>query len=548
MPQGDAPLPPPRPGRSPPGHPQPETLVGGAPWQKKPGPVGPPAIDTGDVVRRSGGPGPLQEREPPEPTAWESIAETLAAILAASPAWTTSLAVHTVLLVTLALWIVQLPKRERLALVLGFGDSSGAPGAAATDEAVVELPGEEAEPTEEPPNEPTEAVVATPPPEPAEAETTAPEEPPSEATPREAAGGIRVALSGREPGRREGFIGANGGSDATEAAVTLALEWIVRQQKKDGLWSLQGPYLDGGSQENRLAATAMALLALQGAGNTHRAGTHRVAVARGWKKLLATQRADGVFDTGPIPPLHESYSHAQATIALCELYGMTHDEELREPAERALGYAVEAQSEGGGWRYEPRREGDMSVTGWYVMALESAMMAGLEVPHETLERVGDFLDLVAVDDGRRYGYRRENRARDAQPVTAAVTAEGLLCRQYLGWQRDDPRLVEGLAAVMKEKPIDFDADKDLYAWYYITQVAHHAQGAAWRKWNARLRTELPARQVEKGKERGSWDPSLDRWGSAGGRLFATCFATWMLEVYYRHLPIYGEIPDEGPGG
>ena len=41
------------------------------------------------------------------------------------------------------------------------------------------------------------------------------------------------------------------------------------------------------------------------------------------------------------------------------------------------------------------------------------------------------------------------------------------------------------------------------------------------------------------------DPALDRWGSIGGRLFVTCFSTWMLEVYYRHLPLYGEVPS-GP--
>ena len=533
MPTGDPrPSPPPTPGQPPA-----ETLVGGAPWKRNE-PAGLPAIRTGGHADRSAG---AARGKPDEPTAWESIAATLAGLLAASPAWTTSLAVHTALLVVLALCIIHVPKREPLALVLGFGDSSGDPGAAATDEAVVEMPGEETEPTEEPPNEPAEAVVAAPPPDPAQepAETFAE---PSEQPPRAAATGIRVALSGREPGRREGFLGANGGSADTEAAVALALEWVVRQQRKDGLWSLQGPYVDGGSQENRLAATAMALLALQGAGNTHRAGTHRAAVARGWKKLLSLQRADGVFDAGAIPPLHESYSHAQATIALCELVGMSRDPELRGPAEKALGYAIGAQGPDGGWRYEPGREGDMSVTGWYVMALQSGLMAGLEVPGETIERVGEFLDLVAVDGGRRYGYRRENIAREARPVTTAVTAEGLLCRQYLGWPRDDPRLVAGLDAIVREKPIDFDGDKDFYAWYYVTQVAHHAQGPAWRRWNGRLRSELPARQVEKGKERGSWDPSLDRWGSAGGRLFATCFATWMLEVYYRHLPLYGELP------
>ena len=26
---------------------------------------------------------------------------------------------------------------------------------------------------------------------------------------------------------------------------------------------------------------------------------------------------------------------------------------------------------------------------------------------------------------------------------------------------------------------------------------------------------------------------------AGGRLYVTALCTWMLEVYYRHLPIYG---------
>jgi hypothetical protein len=184
----------------------------------------------------------------------------------------------------------------------------------------------------------------------------------------------------------------------------------------------------------------------------------------------------------------------------------------------------------------------MSVTGWYVMALKSAQMAGMEVPREAFAGVERFLDLVATQDGKRYGYRRENPIREASPVTTAVSAEGLLCRQYLGWAPRDPRIVGGLEILLEEKPIDFDADKDVYAWYYLTQVAHHAQGPQWQKWNGRLRAELPARQVVKGKEKGSWDPSLDRWGSIGGRLFMTCFSTWMLEVYYRHLPLYGEPP------
>ena len=131
-------------------------------------------------------------------------------------------------------------------------------------------------------------------------------------------------------------------------------------------------------------------------------------------------------------------------------------------------------------------------------------------------------------------------------TTAAVTAEGLLCRQYLGWPQRDPRLVEGLELLMAENRLDFESDtKDVYAWYYITQVAHHMEGEAWRRWNDRLRDVLPREQAVKGKQRGSWDPSLDRWGHIGGRLFVTSFCVYMLETYYRHLPLYAAQQAEG---
>jgi hypothetical protein len=30
----------------------------------------------------------------------------------------------------------------------------------------------------------------------------------------------------------------------------------------------------------------------------------------------------------------------------------------------------------------------------------------------------------------------------------------------------------------------------------------------------------------------------DRWGADGGRLYVTCLSLYVLEVYYRHLPLY----------
>ena len=35
-------------------------------------------------------------------------------------------------------------------------------------------------------------------------------------------------------------------------------------------------------------------------------------------------------------------------------------------------------------------------------------------------------------------------------------------------------------------------------------------------------------------EDGSWDPAVDKWGSIGGRVYATAINVLTLEVYYRY--------------
>jgi hypothetical protein len=345
---------------------------------------------------------------------------------------------------------------------------------------------------------------------------------------------IGLALKGRQKGSKQVLLEKYGGSAATEKAVEDGLEWLVKQQRADGSWSLAGPYADGANTENVPAATAMALLAFQGYGDTHREGKHAQVVARGWSALLKMQRKDGLF-TGQMGMQNQMlYTHAQATIAVCELYGMTNDSRFRGPAQRAINYCVEAQDlKGGGWRYAPRKDTDTSVTGWFVMALQSARMAGLDFPPDVLVNVNRYLDSAAIDDGRRYGYQGQT-----QP-SSAMAAEGLLCRQYLGWAQNDPRLVDG-ATKLAASPPGFQAgsEQDVYYWYYATQVTHHMEGEIWNAWNQVMRKVMPEGQLKEGPEAGSWDPRGDRWGVFNGRLYQTCLSIYMLEVYYRHLPIY----------
>ena len=121
-----------------------------------------------------------------------------------------------------------------------------------------------------------------------------------------------------------------------------------------------------------------------------------------------------------------------------------------------------------------------------------------------------------------------------------MTAEGLLCRQYLGWAHDDPRLRGGADYLVSEANLPRWAvgDKTVYYWYYATQVCHPMDGDWWKRWNEVMRQKMPETQIKRGRERGSWTPHGDQWGRQGGRLYVPCLSIYILEVYYRHLPIY----------
>ncbi|MEM6330310.1 MAG: prenyltransferase/squalene oxidase repeat-containing protein [Planctomycetota bacterium] len=349
---------------------------------------------------------------------------------------------------------------------------------------------------------------------------------------------IGVSLSGREPGARAKLLEAYGGTQATEKAVLEGLRWLARQQRPDGGWSLRGPYKDGIGFENAEAATAMALLAFQGRGFTHQGDPSEKftkVVRRGWARLLKSQDRDGNFFQDGGPHHHRIYTQAQAAIALCELYGMTRDDAYREPAQAAIDYLVDIQAPEGGWKYAPGVRSDLSVTGWVVMALQSAGMAGLDVPSPVFDRVRSFLDEVSRGQGSFRGSEYGYEPRRGPSI--AMTAEGLLCRQYLGWQRDDIRLQAGAARLL-ENPPKWRGGRSVYYWYYATQVCHHMEGDIWTAWNSKIREVLPAHQMKRGAERGSWSPRGDRYGDSGGRLYVTCLSIYTLQVYYRHLPIY----------
>jgi hypothetical protein len=365
------------------------------------------------------------------------------------------------------------------------------------------------------------------------------------------------AFRARRPlGRGPGNVGSVDLGSKAEDAIQAGLEFLVRYQLPDGRWSLHSfrgaTESDAGLIHSDAAATALALLSFLGAGYDHYDDKYQATVRGGLDFLLRNQKPNGDLYIAQDAESNKSawlYSHAIATLALCESYGMTGDKRLQEPAQRAINFIVETQNQStGGWRYTPGVSADTSVSGWQLMALKSGELSGLKVPRETLDKIKGWLDYAQVEGsgGSQYLYNPGRPAsqdpRDTRRPT--MTSVGLLMRLYLGWNRQTPALVTGAKTIQASLPEMCARGawaRDTYYWYYATQVMYHMGGDYWKTWQDRLHPLLVSTQVQTGDARGSWDPTNpvpDRWGQHGGRIYVTTLNLLSLEVTYRNLPIY----------
>jgi hypothetical protein len=389
--------------------------------------------------------------------------------------------------------------------------------------------------------------------------------------------------------RRAGAAGM-GASKESEEAVNLALQWLSEHQLADGSWSFD--HRDGGQCQGRCknhgsmkpaknGATGLALMAFLGAGESHIDGKYQNTVAAGLRYLLSTLKDQGA-DGGSWyePGTGTSYSHGIASIAMSEAYGLSQRDEsaslpekplsdmtaeerrqwaekrrrekeknsarisidknrLKAAAQASLNYIMNAQHSAGGWRYVPKTQpGDTSHHGWMIMALKSGYMTDLKINPHTIVQANRFLDSVAKGDPHKhiFWYMPENEHGNSR----ATTAIGLLCRMYMGMERNSGTIARGVEDLGKWGP---DLGGNMYYNYYATQVVFHFGDEPWKKWNKSLRDSLIHSQSKNDHEAGSWHFRGDPGSGTGGRLYCTAMAAMTLEVYYRYLPVYRNAAD-----
>jgi hypothetical protein len=355
----------------------------------------------------------------------------------------------------------------------------------------------------------------------------------------------------RNGGGRRLMVKRHGGSKATESGVDSALRWLAYHQEADGHWDSKkygaGPKVD-------TAVTGLSLLAFLGAGHTEKVGEYKGNVQKAVAWLKSKQDAEGmVWDTSDDQAHHRAkgYPCAIATLGLAEAAGMANIPDTKAAAQKAIDYCTEKHQQGegsdkGAWRYSPKAEPDTSVSGWFIMALKSAKVAGLHVNPASFDGAIKYLDSVEKKDagaagGSGYGpashywYMTNN---EHGQTAHRLTAIGNLARQFLGWKKEDLQgSVEWFVNKGGVPKWGGNGEScDLYYWYYGTLCVFQQGGDLWKRWNDSMKEALVTNQCKQGDDAGSWNVVGDFSGE-WGRVGQTALGCLCLEVYYRYLQL-----------
>lgn len=354
---------------------------------------------------------------------------------------------------------------------------------------------------------------------------------------------------------------------AVKNAVELGLAHIASLQQDDGSWindigfklgAGMGAYkvTPMGDDQPHVGVTALCCMAFMANGHTVDRGEYQGNVRRGLRFILANMDSFGQVKANG----SRMYSHAFATLFLCEVYGMTGDMRTKEALTNAVSFImknqVSAETNFGGWRYEPgQQDADTSITVCQVQALRAARNVGIVVPQ------------AIIDAARRYivgNYRAEVGSFAYQPeqgygrTSMALTAAGVVSLQSAGQYdsyRDPSGALIDLQAALRfitqyrpDERLNMDARVvcDFGFWYghyYAAQAFRqygHVRPDYWVTWNQMNRRHFLKMQKSgvnaKGQRVGYWIDEVGNWDK--DRAYATAMACLILSIPNDYLPIF----------
>jgi hypothetical protein len=283
-------------------------------------------------------------------------------------------------------------------------------------------------------------------------------------------------------------------TEAADRAIEKGFAYLIASQKPNGSWTSDvGPY---NNNTYDIGGTSLGLMAFMVKGHFPGFGRYGPQLNKAKDYLLTKAKESTSGVVGGM------YEHGLFTLALSELWGMTHDVEdnkvIQEALEKAVAVILRAQSPLGGWRYSARPDGgqDTSATATVFVALASAQQAGIFVPTETIDRVVGYLrEQVWNESTGGFGYQGKTG------TYFSATACGAYAAQLCG--KRDTEWVGAAIRYLEKSPKVFSIQEIgsyYYAHYYAITAMVQAGGDHYAKWYPQIRDSL----IQLQQPNGSW--------------------------------------------
>ena len=301
------------------------------------------------------------------------------------------------------------------------------------------------------------------------------------------------------------------GTPGSEKAAERALEWLAKNQLEDGSF---GKVTLG----TNAAIVGFAGLAFLAGGSVPGRGKYGKNVKSAGDYIASVQSKDsktyGLFG-------RTMYEHGFATVAICEIYGMSRNEAYKKVVQDAVNLILICQNQKGGWRYSPRiADDDVTVTSCQVQALRAARDVGIVIPKETIEKATAYLLSCSAANG----------SMSYQPGQGGGgierTGAGVLSLMALG-DYTSKEVEKGADFVLKSGASEA-SNHYFYGLYYCNQVMFQKGGEYWKNWYSQVRETLVA--IQKG------DGSFT--SNQYGTVYATALGAIALELPNGYLPLF----------
>lgn len=326
--------------------------------------------------------------------------------------------------------------------------------------------------------------------------------------------------------------------------VDRGLEWLAKQQYRDGHW-------EGSGGRYPVAMTGLAGMALLAEGSTLRTGKYAPNLRRATDWLMQQTVPSGQIGNpgNPQQASRYMYGHGFGLLFLANVYGSEEDTERRRKLNgiltRAAVFTHRAQTDKGGWGYVSARDGrgfdEGSVTITQVQALRATRNAGIAVPRKAIDMAVDYLKKSTNSNGGViYSLASGGRGSGRPALTAAAISCGFSAGQY------NSPLVKKWFNFCNQR-IDHLGGRrighDQYTHYYYAQAVYALGDNGWAKL---FPTSKPSDRVTWGKYRansfGYLARTQNRDGSWSGGYIGSVYISAMyltiLQLDKGVLPIY----------